>query len=193
MCCDKSLSVCHSGKCKKKVGIQSKSVHNGTTLYNVTNDDRKKSDKNKKRRGKKSSTSEICSKVPKVNVVPYELFRPTKKIVGDDFMTSDTDVSFGVKSNDAEDRPVYTCKVCERKLSTKSNLKSHLRIHTDERPYTCHVRGKQFRAWKGLNRHVKEVHEGLKEHNCDICERSFASKATRDDHRRIHTGERPYV
>jgi hypothetical protein len=83
MCCDKSLFVCHSnGKHNKKARIQPESVSNGTTLHNVTKDDRKKSDKNKKE-SEKSSTSEVYSKVPKLNVVPYELFRPTKKIVGE--------------------------------------------------------------------------------------------------------------
>jgi KRAB domain-containing zinc finger protein len=52
---------------------------------------------------------------------------------------------------------------------------------------------KKFCAWKGLIYHVKEVHEGVQEHNCDIYGQRFASKATCDDHRRIHTGERPYV
>jgi KRAB domain-containing zinc finger protein len=52
---------------------------------------------------------------------------------------------------------------------------------------------KQFCAWKGLNHHHKEVHEVVKEHNYGICGQSFASKATCDDHRRIHTGECLYV
>lgn len=128
MCRDNSQSVCHSGKHNEKPK-NSDPVINGTTLFNVTKDVRK----NKKRRGEKSPTSEIYTKIHKVNVLHCELFRPTKKTVGNEFI-SDIDVSFGVKGNEVVDHPVYTCNVCERELSTKSNLKIHLSIHTDKRP-----------------------------------------------------------
>lgn len=75
-------------------------------------------------------------------------------------MTPENDVTFDVNVNDIGGHEVYTCELCERKVSAKSNLKIHLKIHTHERPYTCHICGKQLCAWKGLNRHVKDVQEG---------------------------------
>ncbi|XP_067216271.1 zinc finger imprinted 3-like isoform X2 [Linepithema humile] len=88
---------------------------------------------------------------------------------------------------------LFRCDECSKCFKLKDSFHRHMRIHKDERPFTCHVCGKQFRDSGGLTRHLKDVHAKLKNFMCDLCGRSFASKATREDHRRTHTGERPYV
>lgn len=95
------------------------------------------------------------------------------------------------KTSHKED--TFQCVECNRCFKLKDSYLRHMRIHKNERPFTCHVCGKQFRDSGGLTRHLKDVHAKLKNFMCDLCGRSFASKATRDDHRRTHTGERPYI
>ncbi|XP_046737503.1 zinc finger protein with KRAB and SCAN domains 8-like [Diprion similis] len=87
----------------------------------------------------------------------------------------------------------YQCTECKKHFKLKDSYQRHIRIHTNERPFTCHVCAKQFRDSGGLSRHLKDVHAKLKNFSCDMCGKSFASKATREDHRRTHTGERPYI
>lgn len=97
------------------------------------------------------------------------------------------------QKNSGEVQESYQCVECSKCFKLKDSYLRHMRIHRDERPFTCHVCGKQFRDSGGLSRHLKDVHAKLKNFTCDICGKSFASKATREDHRRTHTGERPYI
>lgn len=92
-----------------------------------------------------------------------------------------------------ETQESYRCDECGKCFKLKDSFQRHMRIHTNERPFTCHICAKQFRDSGGLSRHLKDVHAKVKKFSCDMCGTSFASKATREDHRRTHTGERPYV
>jgi hypothetical protein len=135
--CGKSCGK-HSRKGRMHVG----SFGNGTKFYSMAEGDKEMLGRNVRRR---------LHKMSKINMAHHEVSK-LEKVFGDDLMMPDNDVNV----NDMGGHPVHVCDMCERKLSTKSNLKIHLRIHTDECPYTCHMCGKQFCARKGLNPHVKK-------------------------------------
>ena len=84
----------------------------------------------------------------------------------------------------------FKCKICEKHVRCEKTLIEHFRIHTGEKPYTCHVCGRQFRLLSQLTRHVSDVHEHFRKHPCNICGRRFANRAALRDHTTIHTGER---
>ncbi|KAF4016763.1 hypothetical protein G4228_007691 [Cervus hanglu yarkandensis] len=55
------------------------------------------------------------------------------------------------------------CVICHRGFNSRSNLRSHMRIHTLDKPFVCR-----------------------------FCNRRFSQSSTLRNHVRLHTGERPY-
>ncbi|XP_052249663.1 zinc finger protein 235-like [Dreissena polymorpha] len=112
----------------------------------------------------------------------------------------------------------YTCHICGVCTQSTTALRAHIRIHTGERPFVCHICQKRFaqkvetrlpsvtQAWSkaGSPRqggtspaHWAPGQEGFvpvpsHEIYCRICKKGQQSLAVLQAHMRVHTGERPF-
>lgn len=61
--------------------------------------------------------------------------------------------------------PTFQCTLCLKRFTRAYNLRSHLRTHTDERPFVCTVCGKAFARQYDRKRH-EGLHSGEKKFVC---------------------------
>uniref|UniRef100_A0A1B0DQD5 Uncharacterized protein n=1 Tax=Phlebotomus papatasi TaxID=29031 RepID=A0A1B0DQD5_PHLPP len=114
----------------------------------------------------------------------------------------------------------YHCTICEKSFKNSKNLKYHLMLHSGEKPYACSQCPKRFitkdqlrthkKVHSGeyfvcefcpfktiyraqLTRHVKVVHQKVKDFHCPYCKRSFGNSRTLKNHVLTHTGEKPHA
>ncbi|XP_037544421.1 gastrula zinc finger protein XlCGF26.1 [Nematolebias whitei] len=99
-----------------------------------------------------------------------------------------------VKSNvDSEGKvqKLFSCNNCDKTFTRKTDLKSHLEIHSGEKPFVCDVCGQRFTRKTTLDIHAR-IHTGEKPFGCDFCGQRFTQKSTLITHMRIHTGQKPF-
>ncbi|CAG9768503.1 unnamed protein product [Ceutorhynchus assimilis] len=85
----------------------------------------------------------------------------------------------------------FLCTYCGKGFNTNSQLVSHRRTHTDQRPFECCLCEKKFKQKSAYNNH-QLMHTGEKSHQCTICQRLFGQSAHLKVHMRVHSGEKPF-
>ncbi len=95
------------------------------------------------------------------------------------------------------------CDFCGRFFQERRNLKSHLRVHTGEKPYVCDICSKRFAQRSTLKTH-KDIHNrpgGRSLHGkqknegkfkCDVRSYAFNKPSALLMHMSVHTGDKPF-
>ncbi|XP_077284331.1 uncharacterized protein LOC143909926 isoform X2 [Arctopsyche grandis] len=83
---------------------------------------------------------------------------------------------------------VHSCNQCGRSYT---DLRAHLRTHSDERPYKCSHCLKTFKQHSNLKYHLT-THTGERKFVCLVCNKKFKTNEILKEHTNIHTGDRPY-
>uniref|UniRef100_A0A673LH33 Zinc finger and BTB domain-containing protein 41 n=1 Tax=Sinocyclocheilus rhinocerous TaxID=307959 RepID=A0A673LH33_9TELE len=70
---------------------------------------------------------------------------------------------------------VHQCQVCKKEFRGKTNLMSHFRTHSGEKPHRCVICNQTFRIKKTLTKHMV-IHSDVRPFNCLHCSATFKRK-----------------
>ena len=85
------------------------------------------------------------------------------------------------------------CPFCGKLFQTNMELKHHVRIHTDAKPYSCRHRSGRFTRPEQLKTHLLKSHNEGRWLICSICQKKFATKGKLKQHLLRHDDVKPYV
>lgn len=86
----------------------------------------------------------------------------------------------------------YKCDVCQKEFLKYYQMKSHLRLHTNEKPYKCEYCDRAFCRKHDLSRHVR-IHTGDTPYICSNCFKGFTRSDACSRHVRQNLCKRSVV
>ncbi|XP_018321646.1 zinc finger protein 62 homolog [Agrilus planipennis] len=66
----------------------------------------------------------------------------------------------------------YECEMCSKRFPLKSNLDTHIKVHTGERNFACHFCEKKCISQSALRKHIG-THSTVKKFTCVVCGRHY--------------------
>ena len=133
----------------------------------------------------KWGTGEQCNVCNELIIGSKEAFQEHFKTHSVLKTTEETDIPV---RETTEGKP-HVCEICDRAFRLKSNLKSHVEIHMDEKKHKCVVCAKRFNTSSQLSMH-KQTHRTVKKFVCDLCGRGFKLRANLKEHVATHLNEK---
>src|SRR5690242_673330 len=89
----------------------------------------------------------------------------------------------------------YDCRLCNEPFPSWYARSLHESSHADEKPYKCGICPLQFAKHRDLLEHHSSQHCTATEKRrlkCDLCDKMFQTVRELGNHRRGHTGEKPF-
>lgn len=86
---------------------------------------------------------------------------------------------------------IHTCPQCNKTFNRASNLRAHIKTHSENKPYKCDFCGKGFH--QKIDKRIHHyTHTGEKPHKCKKCGRGFKQLTHLNYHMRTHSDTHMY-
>ncbi|XP_060768422.1 PR domain zinc finger protein 12-like [Neoarius graeffei] len=99
-----------------------------------------------------------------------------KRNRNDDSHSSDSNSSTSPPSMPSSTSSRMRCVICHRGFNSRSNLRSHMRIHTLDKPFACRFCNRRFSQSSTLRNHVR-LHTGERPYKCHVCQSAYSQLA----------------